>query len=143
MGNGNITQILEDPGGLPQDELWRMHFHSKCRVTVLGSSRWGQAAKFPRILTVRAQRAGPGNLELTCSTIGGSVAATLEWPDDAPVTGLAEAILAAVKSSGFTGLKEPLWVWNLRLLKPDGVELAGDALLLEQFGLLEPPHHQG
>ena len=51
--------------------------------------------------------------------MGGSVAATLEWPNDAPVTGLAEAIVAAVTRSGFTGLKEPFGVWNLRLLLPE------------------------
>ena len=109
----------------------------------------------PRVLTVRAQRAGPGTLELTCSALSGNVAAALEWPDDAPVAGLAEAVVAAVTSSGFTGLKEPLAVWNLRLLKPDGtlLDLGSDESdsdvessplpLLEQLGLepscAEPP----
>ena len=96
----------------------------------------------PRVLTVSAERSSPGNSELTCCTIGGSVAATLQWPDDDPVFGLAEAIVAAMKSSGFTGLREPLWVWNLRLLKPDAIPLAlgkGSPSLLVQFGLAEPP----
>ena len=93
----------------------------------------------PRVLTVRAQRAGSGALELTCSTIAGNVAATLKWQEDVPVTGLAEAIIAAVQSSRFTGLKVPLAVWNLRLLKPDGTLLAlGHGLSLLQELPLEP-----
>ena len=95
----------------------------------------GEDAVIPRILTVRARRASPGNVELTCSTVSGNIAATFDW-DDTTVTGLGEAIIASVKSSGFTGLKEPLTVWNLRLLKPDGGELAlGDGHLAEQLGL--------
>ena len=98
----------------------------------------GEDAMIPRVLTVRANRASPGNIELTCSTIAGNVAATLQWPDDDPVDDLAEAIVAAVKSSGFTGLKEPLGVWNVRLLKPDANPLAPNEYspsLLAQFGL--------
>ena len=79
--------------------------------------------------------------------MAGSVAATLQWPNDDPVTGLAEAIVAAVKRSGFTGLREPLWVWNLKLLKPgsDATSLAlGDDApsLHEQFGLEDPRKQQ-
>ena len=93
-----------------------------------------------------AARASPHNLELTCTTLGGSVAATLLWPDDAPVSGLAQAIVAAVHRSGFTGLKAPLGVWNLRLLRPGNssndalpLSLGEDAPSLdEQFGLPEP-----
>ena len=103
-------------------------------VTAVGL---GQATAIPRILTLRAEGSA-GHLELTCSTMGGTVAATLRWPDNAPVTNLAPAIIAAVRSSGFTGLKEPLAVWNLRVLKPDGtsLDLGADAPLLpQQFGI--------
>ena len=89
----------------------------------------------PRVLTLRAQRASPGTLEITCSTMAGNVAATLQWPDESPVTGLAQAVIAAVRSSHT--LQEPLWVWNLRLLKADGTVALGNssALLPEQLGL--------
>ena len=52
------------------------------------------------VLTVRAKRSGPEQIELTCTTMGGSVAATLEWTSD-DSSGLLEAIVAAVESSGF------------------------------------------
>ena len=92
----------------------------------------------PRILTVRAKRVSHNKLELTCTTIAGRVAATLQWPDDTPVCHLAHTTIGVLRSSGFTGLKEPLSVSNLRLVKPDGTSLAlgADApSLSEQFGV--------
>ena len=59
-------------------------------------------------------------MELISRTIAGNVAATLEWFDDAPLTGLAPAVIAVGRGSGFTALKEPLTVSNLRLLKNGG-----------------------
>ena len=81
-------------------------------------------------------------MELTCHTIAGNVAATLQWPDDAPVNKLAEAIMAEVRSSGFTGLKEPFSLFNLRLLKPDGGRVllgASSPSLPGQLGLEPSP----
>ena len=94
------------------------------------------------VLTLWARNLGlgPDTMELTCRTIGGNVAATLQWPSDAPIENLAQAILEAVESSGFDCSIKPLRVWNLRLSKPgqDGTLLALDTdspSLAEQLGL--------
>ena len=72
----------------------------------------------PLVLTVWARNVGPNIMELTCRTIGGNVAATLQWPSDAPVENLAQAIVEAVASSGFDCSIKPLRLWNVRLSKP-------------------------
>ena len=90
------------------------------------------------ILTVRAKSIAPDQLELTCTTMGGNVAATFEWPIDAPATGLPQAIVAAVESSGFDCPLKPLGVWHLRLIGPDGAKLPlaqGSPSLADQLGL--------
>ena len=93
----------------------------------------------PLVLTVWARNVGPNTLELTCRTIGGNVAAALQWPSDAPIENLPQAILEAVESSGFDCSIKPLQVWNLRLCKPGQHEmLALDAespSLAQQLGL--------
>ena len=108
---------------------------SERRSLELWGSCFQDAARPPLILTVRAESTGPGALKLTCSTMGGNVAATLEWPSDAPTSGLANAIAAAVESSGFECPIKPLRAWNLRLLSQDGAQLAPMSTLAEQLGL--------
>ena len=91
----------------------------------------------PLVLTVWAENLGP-DMELTCTTIGGNVAATLQRPSDAPVENLAQAIGAAVESSGFDCPIKPLRAWNLRLIGQDGTQLTiapGSPSLAQQLGL--------
>ena len=77
----------------------------------------------PLVLTIWAENLGPDTMALTCTTIGGNVAATLQWPSDAPVKNLAQAIVEAVESSDFDCPIKPLRAWNLRLIGPDGTQL--------------------
>ena len=84
----------------------------------------GEDAVCPLVLTVRAKSAGVGALSLTLSKMGGNVTATVEWPSDAPVSGLADAIDAAVEASGFDCPIKPLRPWNLRLIGQEGAEVA-------------------
>ena len=84
----------------------------------------GEDAVRPLVLTVSAKSAGEGALSLTLSTMGGNVAATVEWPSDAPVSGLAEAIVSAVEFSDFDCPIKPLRPWNLRLIGQEGAEVA-------------------
>lgn len=101
------------------------------------SSQLFEDAKRPRILTVRAALSSPTTVELTCTTMGGDVAARLVWQNEEPASNLAPAVVEAVKRSGFSGFKA-LGVWNLRLLKPDGGQLNFEAdapSLAAQFGL--------
>ena len=86
------------------------------------------------ILTVRAESSGLGQTQLICTTMGGNVAATLEWPIDAPASGLPQAIVAAVTSSGFDCPIKPLGVWHLRLIGLDGAKLALAEGSAGQFG---------
>ena len=76
----------------------------------------------PLVLTVWADKLGP-DMELTCTTIGGNVAATLEWPIDAPVQNLAHSVIEAVASSSFDCSIKPLGAWNLRLIGQDGTQI--------------------
>ena len=93
----------------------------------------------PLVLTVWARNVGPNTMEVTCTTIGGNVAATLQWPSDSPIENLLQATFEAVESSGFDCSIKPLRVWNLRLCKPGQHEmLALDAespSLAQQLGL--------
>ena len=71
--------------------------------------------------------------------MGGNVAARLDWPSNAPATGLAQAVVGAVESSGFDCEIKPLGAWHLGLIKADGAKLAltrDSPTLAEQ--LLEP-----
>ena len=90
-----------------------------------GLSRWpsGEDAVRPLVLTIWAENLGPDTMALTCTTIGGNVAATLQWPSDAPVENLGKAIVEAV-SSDFDCPIKPLRAWNLRLIGQDGTQLA-------------------
>ena len=101
-------------------------------------SRWpsGEDAARPLVLTVWAENLGP-DMEFTCTTIGGNVAATLQWPSDAPIENLAQAIVVAV-SSDFDCPIKPLRAWNLRLIGQDGTQLTiapGSPSLAQQLGL--------
>ena len=101
-------------------------------------SHWpsGEDAVRSLVLTVWAKNTGP-DMELTCTTIGGNVAATLQWRSDAPVENLAQAIVAAV-SSDFDCPIKPLRAWNLRPIGQDGTQLAiapGSPSLAQQLGL--------
>ena len=92
----------------------------------------------PLVLTVWAKTLGPDTMELTCTTIGGNVAATLQWPSDAPVENLAQAIVAVVESSDFDCPIKTLRAWNLRLIGQDGTQITiapGSPSLALQLGL--------
>lgn len=100
-------------------------------------------AMLPRILTVSAQMLSE-ELQLTCTTVAGNIAATMTWPLDALAAELPAKVVKAVRDSGFQGLREPLGPWNLRLLKPggDGTRLLvtrSAPTVAQQFGLVEPP----
>lgn len=100
------------------------------------------AMEVKRVLTVRAKRATSNALELTCTTLVGNTAATIQWPDDMPMAELPVAIIKHVRTAGFTGLKEPLGTWNLCLIKPggEGMPLAVGKeapSLCEQYGLVD------
>ena len=104
------------------------------------ASRWpsGEDAVRPLVLTVWARNVCPNTMELTCTTIGGNIAATLQWSSDAPVENLAQAIVAAVESSGFDCSIKPLRVWNLRLVGQDGTQITiapETPSLAQQLGL--------
>ena len=104
--------------------------------------RWpsGEDAVRLLVLCVWDKNLGPDTMELTCTTIGGNVAATLQWPSDAPVENLAQAIVAAVQSTDFDCPIKPLRAWNLRLIGQDGAQLnlAPESLGLAQQLGLEP-----
>ena len=104
-----------------------------------GLSRWPSVedAVRPLVLTIWAENLGPDTMALCCTTIGGNVAATLQWPSDAPVENLAHAIVEAV-SSDFDCPIKPLRAWNLRLIGQDGTQLAlapESPSLAQQLGL--------
>ena len=82
----------------------------------------------PFLLQVLAEGNDP-QLTLTFRTLGGNIAASINWTcADSPV-GLPEAVLSGIRSYGFTCPVEPLRAINLRLLKPDGalVDVGADA----------------
>ena len=103
-------------------------------------SHWpsGEDAVRPLVLTVWARNVGPNTMELTCTTIGGNIAATLQWPSDAPVENLAQALLEAVESCDFDCPIKPLRAWNLRLIGQHGTQLniaPESPSLAQQLGL--------
>ena len=107
---------------------------TECWVVSLWPS--GEDAARPLVLSVWARNFGP-DMELTFTTIGGNVAATLQWPSDAPVENLAQAIVAAV-SSDFDCPIKPLGAWNLRLIGQHGTQITiapESPSLAQQLGL--------
>lgn len=99
-----------------------------------------QACMQIRVLTVRAVCSQDQMLELTCTTVGGRVAARLRWRADAPAWKLPSAVIDEVYRTGFDGLGRPLLCDNLRLLKADATKVAVDRQapsLAHQFGLME------
>ena len=109
-----------------------------CSALTAVVSRWpsGEDAVRPLVLTVWAENLGT-DMELTCTTIGGNIAATLQWSSDAPVENLAQAIVAAV-SSDFDCPIKPLRAWNLRLIGQDGTQIIiapESPSLAQQLGL--------
>ena len=87
----------------------------------------------PFILQVSAEGSGP-EVTLTFRTLGGNVAASINWNCADPPAGLPEAVLSEIRGSGFECPFEPLRVSNLRLLKPDGalVDVSPDAAALAE-----------
>ena len=87
----------------------------------------------PFLLQIAAEGGEP-DLTLTFRTLGGNVAASIRWNSADPTTGLTEAVLGGIGSSGFECPFEPLRVSNLRFLKPDGtlVDVSPDAAPLAE-----------
>ena len=87
----------------------------------------------PFILQVSAEGSGP-EVTLTFRTLGGNVAASINWNCADPPAGLPKAVLSEIRGSGFECPFEPLRVSNLRLLKPDGalVDVSPDAAALAE-----------
>lgn len=143
-GHGGVVRILLDGGGDPLIQGTQFDFAGKIPLDV--AVRFGQtaiaetlqAAMEPRVLTLRASRCPGEALALACTTLVGNLAAELAWPEDAPVSQLPRTVIAAVRSAGFTGLREPLFPCNVRLVTPGGdgrVVACGQAAppLLEQL----------
>ena len=78
----------------------------------------GQERTKPFLLQITVDRGEPELL--TFRTLGGNVAASIKWSSTDRTTGLPEAVLSGIGSSGFECPFEPLRVSNLRLIKPDG-----------------------
>ena len=87
--------------------------------SALANSACCQEWTKPFVLQMSAEGAGPERT-LTFRTMGGNVAASIQWNcADAPA-GVLKAVLSEIRSSGFECPFEPLRVSNLRLVKPDG-----------------------
>lgn len=139
-----IVEILLLGGSDPtcRDQLGRTPFDLVRKESRDDMRFLKDAVELKRVLTVRAKVVEPTSLELTCTTLVGNVAATLCWPEDAPAVDLPKSIVAEIRKSRFTGLKEPLGPWNLVLVKPgpDASPLAVDRdspSLKVQFGLVQ------
>ena len=76
----------------------------------------------PFLLQMSAEGAGPERT-LTFRTIGGNVAASIQWNCADTPAGVLEAVLTEMRISGLECPFEPMRVSNLRLLKPDGTLL--------------------
>ena len=87
----------------------------------------------PFILQVSPDSSGP-EVTLTFRTLGGNVAASINWNCADPPAGLPAAVLTGIRGSGFECPLEALRVGNLRLLKPDGtlVDVSPDAAPLAE-----------
>ena len=82
----------------------------------------GQEWAKPFLLQITAEGTDPERT-LTYLTMGGNVAASIKWNCADTPTGLPEAVLSEMISSGFECPFEPVRVCNLRLIKPDGTLL--------------------
>ena len=85
---------------------------------------WPRAARLqvwtqPFLLQVSDEGRDP-ELTLIFRTLGGNVAASINWNCEDHPASLPEAVLSAIVSSGFACPFKPLRVSNLRLLKPNG-----------------------
>ena len=103
--------------------------------SALAKSACGQELTKPFLLQITAEGAGPERT-LTFRTMGAKVAASIQWNCAGTATGLPEAVLTEMRTSGFECPFEPVRVSNLRLLKPDGalLDVSPDAApLAEQF----------
>ena len=103
--------------------------------SALANSASGQEWTKPFLLQMTAEGADP-QVTLTFRTIGGNVAASINWNCAETPSGLPEALLYDIRSSGFECPFQPVRVSNLRLLKPDGtlLDVGPDAApLAEQF----------
>lgn len=115
----------------------------KSAAMIQAVARFGaEAALRRRVLTVKGTRTSSETLELSCTTLAGNVAATVRWLDTAPLSSLPQAVIDAIKASGFKGLQEPVELCNLSLLKPGaGGQLldCSDAApsLCQQLGLTD------
>ena len=109
---------------------------SLLRSLLLGASQWNaclEAWTRPFLLQISSEGSS-SERPLTFHTMGGNVAAVLSWNCESPIADLPEAVLAAIRSSGFECPFEPLRVSNLRLLKKDGalLEVGPDAPGLDE-----------
>lgn len=106
------------------------------------AAKFGPDAVHRRVLTVQGKWSQPDTLALSCTTLAGNVATTLEWPDAKPMSDMPSALIDAIRASGFQGLQEPLEPCTLSLLKPGGLGQSLDCQadapsLSQQLGLLE------
>ena len=117
---------------------YAMHFGGKgCAwewwACGFGHERLPQDWTKPFILQVSAEGSGP-EVTLTFRTLGGNIAASINWNCADPPAGLPEAVLNGIRGSGFECAVEHLGVGNLHLLKPDGtlVDASPDAAPLAE-----------
>ena len=87
----------------------------------------------PCLLQITTEGTDP-EVVLVFRTLGGNVAASINWNCADPPAGLPEAVLERIKSSGFECPFKPLRKRNLRLLKPHGgqVDVSLDAAPLAE-----------
>lgn len=85
----------------------------------------------PVVFQVETELREP-EMELQLRTVGGNVAAVLQWPCAEPVKKLPEAILGALETAGFDSPIKPLRARNLRLLAKSGrlIDFGPEAELL-------------
>ena len=88
----------------------------------LASSMCGQGWTKPFLLQSTTESTD-SERTLTFRTLGGNVAASLQWNGADTPTSLPEAVLSEIRSSGFECPFEPVRVSNLRLIKSDGALL--------------------
>lgn len=89
------------------------------------------------ILQLQIEENGTG-LSLTFRTVGGNIAAVLEWSFGRPVQDLPQAVWTAMRSTGFQLPCQSRSAHGLKILLPHGAVLAAgeDAVpLREQLGL--------